>query len=116
MIVITDDKHYTDIAAAIREKNGETTTYKPSEMAAAILEITTGKNIKTMTIDETAGTFKVTYDDGTTANGSVTFDENGNPTALSDDAGNSVTFTDGLPTSAKDSDDNTVTITWEASA
>ena len=30
------------IANAIREKNGETTTYKPSEMAAAITAITTG--------------------------------------------------------------------------
>ena len=30
------------IADAIREKNGETTTYKPSEMAAAITAITTG--------------------------------------------------------------------------
>ena len=30
------------IADAIREKNGKTTTYKPSEMAAAITAITTG--------------------------------------------------------------------------
>ena len=30
------------IANAIREKNGKTTTYKPSEMAAAITAITTG--------------------------------------------------------------------------
>lgn len=38
-IVITDDKHYEDIAAAIRTKNGEETTYKPSEMAGAIMDL-----------------------------------------------------------------------------
>ena len=41
-IVLTDSKHYTDIANAIREKNGKTDTYKPSEMAAAIEEISGG--------------------------------------------------------------------------
>jgi hypothetical protein len=33
---VTDNKHYSDIANAIRAKNGTETTYKPSEMAAAI--------------------------------------------------------------------------------
>ena len=41
-IVTTDNQHYADIAAAIREKNGEETLYKPSEMAAAILAIEGG--------------------------------------------------------------------------
>ena len=40
--VLTDNKHYTDIANAIREKNGLTTTYKPAEMANAITAIETG--------------------------------------------------------------------------
>lgn len=40
--VIIDDTNLTNIAAAIREKNGETTTYKPSEMADAIAAISTG--------------------------------------------------------------------------
>lgn len=40
--VLTDNKHYTDIANAIREKNGLTTTYKPAEMANAIAAIETG--------------------------------------------------------------------------
>ena len=40
--VIVNDTNLTNIASAIREKNGESTTYKPSEMAAAILAITTG--------------------------------------------------------------------------
>ena len=35
-IVTIDDSYFTDIANAIRGKNGETTTYKPNEMAAAI--------------------------------------------------------------------------------
>lgn len=40
--VIINDTNLTNIADAIREKNGLTKTYKPSEMAAAILAITTG--------------------------------------------------------------------------
>ena len=40
--VLTDSQHYTDIANAIREKNGETTQYKPSEMATAIQAIESG--------------------------------------------------------------------------
>ena len=40
--VIINDTNLTNIANAIREKNGLTNTYKPSEMAAAILAITTG--------------------------------------------------------------------------
>ena len=34
--VLTDNKHYSDIAAAIRAKTKSSGTYKPSEMAAAI--------------------------------------------------------------------------------
>ena len=41
-IVLTDDTYYQDIANAIRSKNGTTTQYKPSEMAAAINAISTG--------------------------------------------------------------------------
>ena len=41
-IVTTDNQHYTDIAAAIRSKNGTETLYKPSEMAAAIQAISGG--------------------------------------------------------------------------
>lgn len=37
--VIINDTNLTNIANAIREKNGETTKYKPSEMANAILAI-----------------------------------------------------------------------------
>ena len=34
-IVVTDSKHYADIAAAIRSKNSEQAKYKPEQMAAA---------------------------------------------------------------------------------
>ena len=40
--VIINDTNLTNIADAIREKNGTTETYKPNQMAAAILAITTG--------------------------------------------------------------------------
>ena len=112
MIVITDDKHYTDIAAAIRGKNGEETTYKPSEMAAAIEAITGGKKISELNVYEASGMFVVTYADGTMATGSATFDENGLPTALTDDNGNTVNFTSGYPTSATDGNGNIVSIVW----
>ena len=41
-IVTIDDSYFTDIANAIRGKNGETTTYKPNEMAAAINALSGG--------------------------------------------------------------------------
>ena len=51
--VTTDNSNYTAIAQAIREKNGGTETYKPSEMAAAIGAISTGSG-GTDTSDATA--------------------------------------------------------------
>ena len=44
-IVTIDDSYFTDIANAIRGTNGETTTYKPNEMAAAISAISSGGGI-----------------------------------------------------------------------
>ena len=41
-IVTIDDSYFTDIANAIRGKNGETTTYKPNQMAAAISALSGG--------------------------------------------------------------------------
>ena len=40
--VILNDKHLTDIADAIRAKNGEATTYTPGAMAAAITNLPSG--------------------------------------------------------------------------
>lgn len=45
-IITTDSRYYAEIAAAIREKNGLTLLYKPSEMAAAILAISGGSTSK----------------------------------------------------------------------
>lgn len=41
-IVTINDEHLTNIAEAIREKNGTTDTYKPSDMPAAISAIQAG--------------------------------------------------------------------------
>ena len=43
--VVIDDQSLYDIANAIREKNGLETEYKPSEMANAISDITTGEEL-----------------------------------------------------------------------
>lgn len=40
--VLTDPQHYTNIANAIREKNGTSDSYTPADMANAILEIEIG--------------------------------------------------------------------------
>jgi hypothetical protein len=48
MVRTIDDVNLTAIADAIRSKNGTTTTYKPSEMAEAILGIQTGGNIDSL--------------------------------------------------------------------
>ena len=37
--VLTDDRHYTNIANKIREKTGGTTKYKPSEMPSGLEEV-----------------------------------------------------------------------------
>lgn len=44
--IITDAQHYSDIADAIRAKNGSEDSYKPSEMAEAIggLQVSTALN------------------------------------------------------------------------
>lgn len=55
MIIKTDNQNYTNIAAAIREKNGKTDKYKPSEMAIAIEAIDNKGIFCTLTITTTAG-------------------------------------------------------------
>ena len=120
---ITDSRHYTDIAAAIRSKNGEESTYKPSEMAAAILALVAGggegggegsevKKVSSVNVYESIGMFVITYEDGTVVTGNATFDDNGLPTGLTDDNGNTVNFVSGYPTSAVDRDGNSVPIVW----
>ena len=48
--VLVSEENLTNIANAIREKNGETTTYKPGDMATAIQEISGGMPAKGIVI------------------------------------------------------------------
>jgi hypothetical protein len=104
---------------AIRAKNGKTNAYYPSEMAAAIRAIQGsgeggsggGKEIASLNIYENIGMFAIEYADGSTITGSATFDDNGLPTGLTDDNGNTVNFTSGYPTSATNGE-NSVPIIW----
>lgn len=68
--VVIDDTHLTNIAAAIREKNGLTDTYKPNEMAAAISAITTSGDSGNAPIEST-----IDFDDyiGRNLSGEVEF-------------------------------------------
>lgn len=50
--VKTDAQHYSDIGAAIREKNGLTTKYKPSQMGAAVRAISTGLKVDVYTYNQ----------------------------------------------------------------
>lgn len=52
-IVTIDDSYLTAIGNAIRTKNGETTTYKPSEMAAAISALNVGADTLTQRLENT---------------------------------------------------------------
>lgn len=110
---ITDRKHYDNIADAIRSRNGSEGKYKPSGMADAILALAEGcAKVSAVNIYDASGMFAITYNDGSMVTGSATFDENGLPTSLTDDNGNSVTFASGYPISATDKDGNTVPIIW----
>lgn len=62
--VKTDAQHYSDIGAAIREKNGLTTKYKPSQMAAAVRAITGTKTFVWHQCPEAVRNYlaNVTYD------------------------------------------------------
>ena len=50
--VLVEDSNLTSIANAIREKNGQTTQYKPSEMGKAIEEMPKGATLGQKTITE----------------------------------------------------------------
>ena len=58
--VIINDSHLTNIANAIRGKNGGTATYKPSEMGTAITNIKTVPS-EAFVIGENQGNYKFAY-------------------------------------------------------
>lgn len=110
--VITDDKHYADIADAIREKNGEETTYKPSEMAEAIKALESKETVASLNVYEYTGMFTYQQEDGTMLTGSVSFDENGMATGLADDNGNTVHFVNGYPTTVIPAEGSSIPVVW----
>ena len=83
--VLVTDTYLEDIADAIREKLGVETTYKPSEMAAAILSISGGGAITLKGIPNTT----VTYTGD--ASGSVSLDASGEASVVL--SGGTYTFT-----------------------
>lgn len=73
--VYTNNQYYQDIAAAIRRKNGLTTSYKPSEMAPAIDSlIVSGQAItlQNKIVTPTTTALVITKDAGYTGLGTVT--------------------------------------------
>lgn len=63
-IVFTNDKHYQDIADAIRNKNGLSTEYKPSQMAEAINALVVGGTVilQDKTVNPSEVQQEVTFD------------------------------------------------------
>lgn len=62
--VKTDAQHYSDIGAAIREKNGLTTKYKPSQMGAAVRALSGSEAVEWHQCPEAVRNYldSVTYD------------------------------------------------------
>ena len=63
-IGIISDAYFHDIADAIRAQNGRTETYKPAEMAPAILALTWDTGVKIRALLLSDGTLEFNYRDG----------------------------------------------------
>ena len=101
------------ISDAIESKGVAVPSTVPFRGYAALIGSIADKKVSRLSIYKSIGKFAVDYDDGTTLTGTATFDENGLPTSLTDDNGNTVVFGEnGYPTSARDSNGNTVPIVW----
>ena len=73
--VLVSQKHFEDIASAIRSKNGESTLYKPGDMAHAIRLIPTGGGSVLETLNVTENGL-YTPDDGVYGYGAVSVNVN----------------------------------------
>lgn len=65
--VYTNNQYYADIAAAIRNKNGSNTQYKPSDMAGAINALIisgSAPNLQSKTVTPTTAQQVIKYDSG----------------------------------------------------
>lgn len=92
--VLTDSQNYTDIANAIREKAETTATYKPSEMAVAIQNLSGGIPC-TLTVTTSPNATVTATLDGTTL--TATADSNGVATFVIEEEGVwTVSATDGV--------------------
>lgn len=63
-----------------------------------------------VSISRDTDVFTITFKDGTCISGSVSFDDSGMPVSMTDDLGNSMSFTDGFPDSVTDNEENSVVI------
>ena len=71
--VFTNNQYYQDIAAAIRAKNGLTTSYKPSEMATAIMQLAGGTiSLQNRTVNPSTSVQTLTASSGYAGLGTVT--------------------------------------------
>ena len=94
---------FSNIAAAIRTKNGSSNTYYPNQMANAILAIPTGGstiNNQDKTVTPTSSQQLVSYDSGYTGLGTVTVNAmpSGTVTAPSSISGTAATVSTGTNT------------------
>ena len=103
-LVATDNKYYAAIAAAIREKSGSTSLYKPSEMAAAILALEDGGFFPSILVTGLSETDTVTaMKDGKTVNGVWSSTESRFEISKIRELGTwTVTATDGSKTATQD--------------
>ena len=78
-LIFTDDQNYSDIADAIRAKNGSQATYTPSQMADAIEAISGGGSGASNFV---TGTFTTGSTDSTMAEITIPYNGNGYPIFL----------------------------------
>lgn len=106
----------TALADAIRAMTGSTGPLSLDQIVSDVVamepSVSENNRLTNVNISEDTNTYTLTFANGSTITGTIEFDENGLPVSVADDAGNSVEFLDGQPSSATDSDGHTVSIQW----